>query len=220
MLRVLVGALLLGNALFLAWSQGWLRDWGFAPTDGTEPMRVQQQIKPQVLLVLPGPELKKAEAQAAADAAPRECLVAGPLDEEHVRLVRARLEAQGVASDVWQWHTVSIPERWVVYVGKFANVQALEKKRAELSALNLKTDPVSAAHLAPGLSLARLESEEAANEELNRLRKQGVRTARVVQERAASQNTYLRLPAATEALKTQVQQWDDLLGAKALRACE
>ncbi|MGQ0710896.1 MAG: SPOR domain-containing protein [Rhodoferax sp.] len=220
MLRAVVGALLLGNVLFLAWSQGALAPWGLAPQDGSEPQRLAQQIKPQAVAVLPGPELKKAEAQAAADAAPRECLLAGPFEDERAAALRARLESSSIAADAWQLQTVAVPERWVVYIGKFANVQALEKKRAELSALNLKTDPVTAAHLAPGLSLARLESEAAANEELNRLRKQGVRTARVVQERAASQNTYLRLPAATEALKAQVQQWEDSLGGKALRACE
>lgn len=221
MVRWLVLLLVLGNGAFFAWSQGMLKPWGLAPADGSEPQRLEQQIRPQALVVLSGQDMKKAEAQLAADNQPRECLWAGPLDDAHLAAVRSKLEAAAVPADAWQLQSVSVPERWVVYIGKFANTQALEKKRGELTALNIKTDPVTVPHLVPGLSLARLESEAAAEEELARLRKQGVRTARVMQERAAVQNTYLRLPAATEALKTQVQLWgEEALGARGLRACE
>lgn len=220
MLRWMVGVLLLANGLFFAWSQGYLRAYGFAPTVQSEPQRVQQQIQPQALVLLNTQDLKKAEAQALDDAKPKECLQWGPLDDAQAAHLRASLQASTLAADAWQLNTVAVPERWAVYIGKFANPQALDKKRAELLAMAIKSDPTSAAHLAPGLSLGRFDSEASATEDLNRLRKLGVRTARVVQERAASQTTVLKLPAATEAMKTQVSGLDEALAGKTPRSCD
>lgn len=220
MLRWMVWVLLLANGLFFAWSQGYLRAYGFAPTAQSEPQRVEQQIQPQALVLLNSQDLKKAEAQALDDAKPKECLQWGPLDDEQAAHVRASLQASTLAADTWQLNTVVVPERWAVYIGKFASPQVLDKKRAELLAMNIKSDPTSAAHLAPGLSLGRFDSEANATEDLNRLRKLGVRTARVVQERAASQSTVLKLPAATEAMKTQVSSLDEALAAKVPRSCD
>lgn len=220
MLRWMVGVLLLANGLFFAWSQGYLRAYGFAPAVQREPQRVQQQIQPQALVLLNTQDLKKAEAQALDDAKPKECLQWGPLDDEHAARVRASLESSTLAADTWQLNTVAVPERWAVYIGKFANPQALDKKRAELLAMNIKSDPASAAHLVPGLALGRFDSEASATEDLGRLRKLGVRTARVVQERAASQSTVLKLPAATAAMKAQVAALDEALAAKSPRNCD
>jgi hypothetical protein len=47
-----------------------------------------------------------------------------------------------------------------------------------------------------------------------------VRTARVVQERAASQSTQLKLPAAQESVKAQVLGLGDALAGKTPRSCE
>lgn len=220
MLRWMVGVLLLANGLFFAWSQGYLRAYGFAPAQQSEPQRLQQQIQPQALVLLNPQDLKKAEAQALDDAKPKECLQWGPLDDAQAAHVRASLQASTLAADAWQLNTVAVPERWVVYIGKFANLQALDKKRAELLAMNIKSDPTTAAHLVPGLSLGRFDSEANAGDDLNRLRKLGVRTARVLQERAASQTTVLKLPAATEAMKAQVAALDEALAGKTPRSCD
>lgn len=220
MLRLMVGVLLLANGLFFAWSQGYLRAYGFAPAQQSEPQRVQQQIQPQALVLLNPQDLKKAEIQALDDAKPKECLQWGPLDDAQAAQVRASLQSSTLAADAWQLNTVTVPERWVVYIGKFANPQALDKKRAELTAMNIKSDPTTAAHLAPGLSLGRFDNEAQASEDLGRLRKLGVRTARVMQERAASQSTVLKLPAATEAMKSLVPSLDEALSGKSTRSCD
>lgn len=220
MLRLMLWVLLLANGLFFAWSQGYLRAYGFAPVVQSEPHRLQQQIQPQALVVLNTQDLKKAEAQALDDAKPKECVQWGPLDDGQAAQLRARLQASTLAADAWQFHTLAVPERWVVYIGKFANPQALDKKRGELTAMGLKSDPTGAVHLSPGLSLGRFDSEAQAADDLIRLRKLGVRTARVVQERAASQSTLLKLPAATEAMKAQVLVLDEALADKTPRACD
>ena len=53
MLRLLVLLLLLANAAFFAWSQGLLLAWGVGPLQQSEPQRVQQQLQPQAVRVLP-----------------------------------------------------------------------------------------------------------------------------------------------------------------------
>ncbi len=55
-----------------------------------------------------------------------------------------------------------------------------------------------------GLSLGRFSTEEAAQRGLTALNAQGVRTARVIQERQAATGFILKLPAVTDA---QRQQW-------------
>jgi hypothetical protein len=220
MMRMAFWVLLLANGLFFAWSGGYLRAYGFAPAVQSEPHRLQQQIQPEAIVLLNTQDLKKAEAQAQEDAKPKECLQFGPFDDAQAGKLRTALAGSSLAPDAWQLNTVNVPERWVVYIGKFPNPQALDKKRAELTALNIKSDPVSAPHLVLGLSLGRFDTEANANQDLERLRKEGVRTARVVQERAASQTTQLKLPAATDTTKAVVLGLGDALAAKAPRSCD
>jgi hypothetical protein len=52
MLRLFVLVLVLLNSAYFAWSQGLLRGLGFAPTQQTEPQRLNQQIRPQDLHLL------------------------------------------------------------------------------------------------------------------------------------------------------------------------
>ena len=54
MLRFLVLVLLLANAGYLAWSQQWLAGLGLAPATEAEPERLQRQIAPEALRILPG----------------------------------------------------------------------------------------------------------------------------------------------------------------------
>jgi hypothetical protein len=105
-------------------------------------------------------------------------------------------------------------------MGKFPNAGAQEKKRAELETMKLKLYPVDNVDLRPGLSLARFETEAQARAELAALQKRGVRTARVVQERAEIKLAQLRLPAVDEPLKTRLADLKPLLGDKSLRSCK
>lgn len=54
MLRLLVLLLLLANLLFFAWAQGWLR--GIVTVDplgAREPHRLREQVRPDLIQVLP-----------------------------------------------------------------------------------------------------------------------------------------------------------------------
>jgi len=59
-LRLLVVALLLANIGFYAWSRGGLALFGTEPDRfaESEPQRLQQQVRPQLLVIRPGEPIK------------------------------------------------------------------------------------------------------------------------------------------------------------------
>ncbi len=238
MLRLAVLVLLLANAGYYAWSGGLLAPWGLAPASDAEPQRLRQQIEPDRLRLLPGsaqggppadaPAAPAAPAQAAASqppapaaaagapATPGACLQAGVFDTQQAHALRAALADWPEGS--WQLDSTPTAERWMVYMGRFSDEDLLARKRAELRTLKVSYDRPGAA-LEPGLSLGRFSTQEAAERGLAQLVSQGVRTARVVQERAAVPGFTLRLPAAPPGLRTQLEAAGGPLAGKALRPC-
>ncbi len=218
MLRLLVLLLLVANTGYFAWGSGMLRAYGLGPTPQQEPQRLQQQVRPDALRVLSHSELQRVEEQLKADQAPRECLQAGPLDAATATAVRKLLEAQLPAS-AWQLETTRTSARWLVYVGKFPNADALAKKKAELIALGVKPEAVRNPALEPGLSLGAADTRKDAEALLARLAPKGIRTARVVQEREESQAATLKLPAISESTRAQLGDLKTALGSRTLLPC-
>ena len=62
--------LLLANAGYFLWSQGLLRDWGLAPAAQTEPQRLAQQIRPELMRIGATPGVDPPTAPDAAASAP------------------------------------------------------------------------------------------------------------------------------------------------------
>jgi DNA-binding helix-hairpin-helix protein with protein kinase domain len=218
MLRLLVLSLIFANGVYFAWSSGALRAYGFAPQQQAEPQRLAQQLKPEAIRVLTPDEFRQVEAQRQAELAPKECLQVGPLTDAQWGALRPTLE-EVLPTDAWQLDKVQQSARWIVYMGKYANVQALEKKRAELSAMNLKAQALSNPALEPGFSLGSFGTQEAANAELARLSVRGIRTAKVVQEQEEQQVNMLKLPAITEAMKQRLLEAKPALAGKSLKSC-
>lgn len=243
MLRVLVIVLLLANAGYWAWSQHLLASWGLAPAQQAEPEHLAQQIRPDALRIVPSAAtpaaqptpttpapsaLPSAEPAAPAPVAPPPlttaptpatsgvCLQAGPLAEAQADAWRRA--ARALPPDSWSLERSTVAARWMVYMGRFADSAVLAQKRAELKARNVPFDKPGAA-LEPGLSLGRFSSEEAAERALATLSGQGVRTARVVQERPETSTYLLRLPLVDAALRTQLNAALPALGGAKLRSC-
>ena len=241
MIGRLVVLLLIANAAWFAWSQGWLRVLGLAPTVQTEPERVQRQLRPEALTVRP-----LTGASAAAPAAPASpqvtptpeiqppvialppppaaaappagtCLQAGVFDERQIEAVRRA--AASLPAGSWRVDSVQLPGRWMVYIGKLADADAVRTKRGELRELGVDTDRPGGT-LEPGLSLGRFSNEEAAERARADLARKGVRTARVVQERRDTPAFVLRLPNADAALRQQARGLRGALGGKDLRECD
>lgn len=178
MLRLAVIALLLANAGYYAYTQGWLRSAGLVTPEQAEPQRLQQQIRPETLKVL---RAQGATNNPTPPPAPAAALPPGS----------------------WSLEPTPITGRWMIYMGRFDDQDTLDKKRAELRARKVDFDRAGGT-LEPGLSLGRFSTEEAAQRGLTALNAQGVRTARVIQERQAATGFILKLPAVTDA---QRQQW-------------
>ena len=219
MLRLVVLLLVLLNAAYYAWSHGLLRAYGWSPGEQSEPQRLEQQLRPQAIRILPPEEGRKAEQVALTPPKPPECLQAGLFDEGQTETLRKALEAL-LPPTAWTLETSVEPARWIVYMGKFPNAVALERKRAELDKMKLKLQPLENTELQLGLTLGRFETQAQAQPELNALQKRGVRTARVVQERAELKQSQLRIPAADEAMKPKLEELRPALGDKSLRSCK
>ena len=237
MLRLAVIVLLLANAGYYAWSQGLLRPLGYAPQEQSEPQRMNQQIRPETLQILrvnlsltaPSSSSQSApsgvavassnassapSSPSASDAA--ECLQAGVFDERQAEALRATLAPLPQGS--WQLDPTPIPGRWMVYMGRFDDLETMDRKRAELRARKVDHDRAGGT-LEYGLSLGRFSSKEAAERELTNLANKGVRTARVLQERPDATGFTLRLPAVTDALRPQLEPLRTAMAGKTLRAC-
>jgi hypothetical protein len=218
MLRLFVLVLILANGLYLVWSEGWLRAQGFAAPQQTEPQRMAQQIRPEAVRILTPAEYKKVQAQVQADLEPKQCLQAGPFDTAQVNALDQALAA-ALPPGGWQFESVAIAERWIIYMGKFANAEAREKKRGELAVLKLVPQPLNNPSLEIGLSLGGYDSQALATAELAKLTQRGIRTARVVQERAAGNATFVKLPAVSEAMKQRLNDVKPALAGQALKVC-
>lgn len=229
MLRFALLVLLVANAGYLAWSQGWMATLGWTPEAQTEPYRLKQQVRPDVLSVVPTPPAAATPPPTAPSASATEpdeeilpettvCLQSESMDEAQSKKLQQVLQQSDLPSTSWEMQSSAISGRWMVYLGKFPNETALEKRRAELRTRKIDYDRVGGS-LEPGLSLGRFSSEDAATRELGQMLNQGVRGARVVQERAPQTLYALRLSHATAAQRSILQRLQPSMGGKALRAC-
>jgi hypothetical protein len=257
MLRFALLVLIVANAGYFAWAHGWMATLGFAPEVQSEPFRLKQQVRPEVLTIAPHvpatpltesatphptapadaastqpaitttasdrtpepaatPDLSTAAATTPAE--PTVCLQTDSLDTAQAQRLQQALYQSALPDDSWQVADTAISGRWMVYVGKFANEMALEKRRAELRSRKIAYDRAGG-HLEPGLSLGRFSTEEAANRELARITNQDVRGARVVQERAPHTVHTVRLPGITAEQRQRLQALGLTKGPAALRTC-
>ena len=230
MLRLLALALVLANAGFLAWSQGWLVSYGFAPTVQAEPHRLTQQLRPEAMRLLSAAEARQLDGSATAAAnstgaqaspaslAATECLQAGPFTDEQANPLRGRLQAS-LPTGSWSLEPGADGGRWMVYMGKYNDSDTLAIKRNELRQIGVTFEVLATPAFGPGLSLGRFGSAADAETELGKLTQRGVRSARVVQERPDVRGQLLTLPAADAYLRSLLDGLKPQLAGKALVAC-
>ena len=219
MLRLIFVLLLLANMAYAAWAQGILASVGLAPVSQSEPARVANQIKPEAMRLLSNTDARRLEQSATIAAAkPTECLQSPLLDDQQVQALRGALDVLPAGS--WQLESASTPARWIVYMGKYTDVDTLAKKKAQLRQLGIVMEPIQNSKLEPGISLGGHESQASANSELTRVNQRGVRTAKVVQESASAQGQVVRLAVVDEGLRGLLAPVRTALGAATLRACK
>ncbi|MBC7683392.1 MAG: SPOR domain-containing protein [Ferruginibacter sp.] len=219
MLRGIVLFLLLANGVFYAWSHGLLAAYGLAPAPVSEPQRLAQQIHPEMVVVLPPRRAAAASAAVvvSAPAEPSECLTAGLFDVARGTQL-AKALADSLPAGSWSLEPGVEPGRWMVYMGRYASADLLERKKAELRGMRVKYE-AAPANLEPGLSLGSFDNEAAANKLLGEVTQHGVRTAHVVAERLETHGMRLRLPTVSAALKTRLEALKPALGDKPFKPC-
>ena len=219
MLRLIVLILLLLNGAYFAWSEGLLLGLGYGPVQQTEPHRIEQQIKPELIRLISPLEARQAEVAASPAPKPSECLQTGLMNATVSAQLRDALQARSWPAGSWSLEPVIVPARWIIYMGKFPSAELQARKRGELLALNVKLQPLSLTSLQPGLSLGVFETQDAAKEGLKELAGRGVKSAKVVQERPEERGEILRLPAVDDLLRSKLNDIRPLLAGETLRTC-
>lgn len=252
MLRWVIWLLVLANAGYFAWSQGYLDALGLRPAEQREPQRLTQQVKPEALRLLNGPKAESAPpapaapvvemvatapeatpapaasaplpavapvVPAATSNGPRACWQAGGFTDAQAELLRAELTLLGLPAAGFSFTEVRSGGRWIVYMGRYDNQQQLDRKKGELRELGVAYREITAAGLAPGLALGTYSTEAAAQQALQKAERDGIRTAKVAQERAEGVSTNLRLPSITDAQRAAIDALGDAMVGKRLQRC-
>ncbi len=222
MLRALVVLLLMANALVLAWSLGALDGLlGRRPDADREPERLQRQVNPDLVKLLPPPGGRGASAPAAAaassalsPAAPSPvvavamaasaagtsvCLEAGPLPASALAGAEKVLLAAGVSAGSWTTTATTPRGVYLIYMGRYEDDEILQRKLEELKRRRIEAHPVRHAELQPGIEVARFEDKQEADAALARLSQRGLRTARVLALVPPQAQQVLRIAAVEPA---------------------
>lgn len=208
MLRTLVALLLLANALFFAWAQGWLAPVLGGPDSNREPQRLQLALHPERLTLLT-PQAASALQQPA-------CLELGPFaDEAGLRGAQAALERLGLTAAAWQVESGEQAGQWAVATIKLDSKDQLARKEEAYKRLHLDFEPLTSLPAEqPALLLSRHASEAAARTALEQLQRRPLRDLRLLQLQAPQPRHVLRLPTANSLLARQIaDSRDKALGA-------
>lgn len=219
MLRTLVIALLLANAAFFAWTQGWLDGVVGAATHAErEPQRLGQQVRPEAVRLLPAPVALAASAPPAT-----RCLEAGPFDSTEVVAAEAALAANPAASALaarWSRLSTDAPGVWMIAVGRAAPHEAQVKKITELNRLGIAFEATKAASSADEtLSLGQFDTLAAAQEALARFAARGIHTGHIVEVMPPATSHRLRFDAATPQEATMLEALSLNTSGKTFTAC-
>ena len=241
MLRIVVAVLVGINLIFGAYHWGWLGllGWGEAPaSDNHTPAG---EIAPERIVIVPPaapqPPANPAEAEgdtplpndtaptspapetqeAAAPALVRVCRALDDLTPEVHAQVEQTLQTLLQDSSRWSHTEALINGRWIVYIGKLSEEQ-LQARRAQLRAANIEHRVVTTPRLAPGLALGTYSAPERARNALQTARSQGIRDARVEQERAPTRAFSLQMKDLTPDELTALEASEALKG-KTLQPC-
>ena len=238
MLRFIVLLLLAVNGFFYAWSNGYLSQWGWAAKFQRETFRLSEQIEPERIIIRPvnkapppAPSMTatttvaplSTQTVATPTAVATICLTAGAFNGGQSSAIKQALDSK-LTNVRWRFETVNVPARWIVYMGKYANNTARDQKKTQLDQINVPYEALTEGELEPGLSLGSHATQALANQALQKLVRQGVRTARVLQELTEQTGQNLVVPALNEAdrakLNTVYASLSSQFVGKPLQACK
>ena len=221
MLRLLVLLLVIANAVFYGWRQGWLDDVvGVRAQGDREPGRLALQVEPQRVRVLSAGPARGGAPAAAAPEAPTVCLEVGPYTAAQQGAAQSAI-AGVVPPDRIEDARHETPAVWIVFMGPYPDAESRRKKVDELRRLKVTSEEVrQVPELGDGLALGRFDNRAAAERALADVTTKGVRTARLAQLVAPVVSHTLRVANASPELQQQLMalQVPGLAG-KSFTAC-
>ncbi|MEJ6005959.1 hypothetical protein WG899_10405 [Paucibacter sp. AS339] len=214
MLRALVLLLLLLNALFFSWTQGWLDGVvGIKAGGQHEPERLTQQVHPERIVLL--------EPKAAAALQTRACLESGPLaGDAALAEAQAALQRAGFTPADWQTQSSEQSGVWAVASIKLPSKDFQARKEETYKKLKISYEFLSGMpDEMPTLLLSRHDSEKAAAAALEALSQRALKGLRVLQLQAPSKRHKLLLPQVDGLQQTRLAGLKDAALASGFKAC-
>lgn len=209
MLRAVLVGLIVLNALFFCWTQGWLDGVvGIKAQGDREPERLVRQIHPEQVIVLP-PALSASQAVASATA-PLACLSIGPLDGDAALAAATQALTQAaIAPSQWRDLVSEQPgvmqTTWAVATIRLPNKDFQARKEATYQSMKIDYDflPGPPAEM-PTLVLSRHPSEKAAEAALEAFSQRALKGLRVMALQAPAQRHRLVFAEADAALQAKL----------------
>lgn len=210
-MRVVVLVLLAINALFFAWSRGWLDTvTGLPAHGGREPQRVAAQQHPE--------RIQPLAASAVAALAQRSCLELGPLEgDAALAAAQAALRNAGAQAQVRSSEQAGV---WAVATIKLADPDFRARKEATYKQLRLNFEPLEGLPAEqPAFVLSRHASQAAAEAQIEAFGKRGMKGLRVLALKDPLMRHTLVLPQADGLLAGRLRASRDPALAAGFRAC-
>lgn len=210
-MRVLVIVLMAVNALFFAWSRGWLDLVTGIPADGgREPQRLAAQQHPE--------RIQPLAASAAAALSQRSCLELGPLEgDAALAAAQAALKAAGAEA---QLHSSEQPGVWVVATIKLADPDFRARKEATYKQMRLAFEPLEGLPAEqPAFVLGRHASAAEAAAEIAALERRGLKGLRVLALKPPVSRHTLVIAQADGLLAGRLKASKDPAFAAGFKAC-
>lgn len=213
-MRALVIVLLALNAIFFAWSRGWLDTVTGLPAEaGREPQRLAAQQHPE--------RIQPLAASAVAALAQKSCLELGPLEgDAALAAAQAALKAAGAAAADAQVRSSEQPGVWVVATIKLADPEFRARKEATYRQLRLNFEPLEGLPAEqPAFVLGRHASQAEAAAEAAVLDKRGLKGLRVLALKPPQARYSLVIPQADGLLAARLKAARDPALAAGFKAC-
>ena len=211
MRRALVIGLMVLNALFYGWTQGWLDNVvGIKAQGDREPERLTRQIHPEQVVVLPA-ELPASSSSSAVGAAPAlACLSLGPLDgDTALASATQALTQAGIAPSQWRDLVSEQPgvmqTTWAVATIRMPSKDFQARKEATYKSMKIDFEPLSSPPSElPTLVLSRHPTESAATAALEALSQRALKGLRVLALQTPAQRHRLVFAEANADLQAQL----------------
>ena len=216
MLRALVLLLLLLNAIFFGWTQGWLDSViGIKASGDREPERIAGQVNPERISLL--------SPQAAAALQTRSCLELGPLNgETALAEAQAALQGAGFTASDWQAQASEQAGVWAVATIRFPSKDFQARKEETYKKMKINFEYLTAPpEELPAMVLSRHASDKAAQVALDALTQRQLKGLRVMQLQAPMKRHSLIIPTAdaAQAAKLLGLAKEPALHGSSFRAC-